>query len=343
MEQISNVKPKGYYPTYPYQKTPQQHKYATNNIKNGDKKSIDILSWIGKVAIAGVAIAGFSAAITKGKGIDSSLIDMEKFTNEGVAVLTENGQKLNKLKKLLFNVAEDGTIRSGKIISQNGNETISTLIRNGKKIAVETSTTSTKGIKKILQKEIYDGEKLTRKITKNKDIVYIYGDNGIITELIKQKNGKKIERIANITQKIEGQEPLSFSFIPRKGEKINSTIQNGTAYSIGKIKKGRTTTEVYRIINNEDITEFAVITSGKKRKIVYKGLDAKKNKFKTYTKKIISDNDFRNKFEEASSILYNQGTQTYSGCSATRYDDFMDILSGKYDFTTYDLDSDIIL
>lgn len=337
MERVSNINFKGYYPTYPSFNTQRYTNNANMQFKDGDKKSVDMLSWMGKIALAGVTVAGISAAAIKGKGIDSSLVDINKLTNEGVAVLTEDGQKLNKLKKLLFNVAEDGTIRSGKVVSQNGDKTISTLIKNGKRIAEETSTASSSGIKKVLEKKEYNGEKLIKKITPNETIDYTYGNNGTVTELIQRKKGVKTERIANITQNIEGEEPISFSFTPRKGEKVDSVIESGFAYSIGKIKKGRSTTEVYRIISGDGITEFAIVTSGKKQKIIYKVLD-EKDKVKTFTKKIKSDDDLKAKFGEATTLLYNSNHKTYEDVFEMPYDDFMEKFSPEYEGRAFDWD-----
>jgi len=245
-----------------------QQNASYQTVPNGDKKSMDFLSWAGKIAAATVAIGAAGYGIYRGKGIDPKYVDMERLARDGIAQLNENGKNnIGRISRFINQIDSDGVVRSARIVQHDGDKTIKTIVRNGRRIANETTTVPIRGHKPSVTREFFDdSNNIVRRVTPEADTTIKIGD-GTQTRIIRKRTGSRVdERTIEIAT--SGDEKVIHRFIARPGETIETNTIGDVTYTYGVLKRTKGKTETFRIIDGTGVTEFALIDNGKKIQIV---------------------------------------------------------------------------
>lgn len=199
--QINNVNNK--------EKTTSPIKNDTKNeIKDGNKKSMNVLKWAGLIALGSVLLGGTIYAAQKGKTVKLSDVNFDK----GIASLKESGEKFsgtisdttkggNKIKMTYKDGVLQKSVKVGengctKLYNYNDKGRISTLSRNGEIRNVEEKYQ--KGLEKLknLKFSQDDVEKIKEEVIK--DTGTILKSNGSkLDEKVKKFKAESQEETTN--------------------------------------------------------------------------------------------------------------------------------------------------
>ncbi len=171
---------------------------AVNEVKDGDKKSMNALKWAGIIGAATLAVGGTIYAIKKGKGIDIEKLDFQ----DGKAFLKKNGKEF-----------------SGK-----ATETIKD--ESGNVIAI-LKTRYTKGVavgdveKEIVNQELFAKHGLSKmaEAQESPAVSSVLQEN--FSKLPKEKQEAEITKAFDEAKKIN--EQLDFSKLPKEKQEAEIT------------------------------------------------------------------------------------------------------------------------
>ncbi|MBQ8635659.1 hypothetical protein IJ425_05865 [bacterium] len=241
MTQVSNnVNFTSNYPVVNNSARPQAAQAQPVQIENGSEKSINALAWMGKIAVASLAVAGIGAAAIKGKGIDPKYVDMDKLAREGIAVLNDDGvANIGKISKFVNQIGPDGkTINSARIIQDIGGKKVKILVRNGHRISQETLA-PVAGRKAEKIREIFDeNNNVIRTIKNGEDVVSLTNPEGAQTFV---SASKKVGTYGNARQyKIldeSGAEKFAASYVKTQDGRIEANLKRVDSSEVIEYKK----------------------------------------------------------------------------------------------------------